>query len=110
MLSLPFRVAYDRLCPEWDERSCPRIVDASGQTVLTPPQFVGHPGLYDEQADEICKAVVASMEALVIAEWSNDDPEEFDDGDAPSRYCPVCGNEKRQGHDTGCSIGNALRS
>lgn len=62
---LPWRVAYysKRIATTWDDRAGPRVVDAKGKTVVTPPQYVYHPGLYDEQADATCHEIVAAVNA-----------------------------------------------
>lgn len=62
---LPWSVTYYRRCPEWDERTNPYVVDADGNEVVQPPQHVGHPGEYDEQADFICTLICASVNAIV---------------------------------------------
>lgn len=61
----PWRLAYDPTFPgEWHECSCVHIVDANGEFVLRPPQFVNHPGLFDEQASLLCTLIVASVNCL----------------------------------------------
>lgn len=57
-------VIYNQRCREWHEKSCPRVVDGDGQTVVYPPVFVGHPGMYDAEADAICQNIVAGERAL----------------------------------------------
>lgn len=57
----PWQVRYWQRFPEWDERSCPRIVDADGELVCAFPQSVFHPGAYDKLADETAKRIVEAM-------------------------------------------------
>lgn len=50
-------------CPRftgWDPRSSPRVVDKHGVTVFVPVQTVGHPGVYDHIATQLCEMVVAA--------------------------------------------------
>jgi hypothetical protein len=54
----PWRVDFQPMCKEWDRQSCPVVVDASGKTVITPKQYVYHPGVLDEIANEVCKLIV----------------------------------------------------
>lgn len=56
--SLGWRVEYRRMCPEWHEKSMPRVVDRDGKLVFELIQNVGHPGEYDEKADRIAHAIV----------------------------------------------------
>lgn len=55
-------IKYYRRCPEWDQNTRPSIVDAeTGEVLAEIHQFVGHPGQYDERADELAKLIVASV-------------------------------------------------
>lgn len=58
---IPWKVAYSRRCPEWHAKSLAHVVDADGETVCTLPQTVGHPGLYDAEADEIAHRIVVAV-------------------------------------------------
>jgi len=49
-LKLPVSVKFNRVCEEWDEYSCPTVVDADGKFFAGVPQFVNHPGQRDEKA------------------------------------------------------------
>lgn len=57
----PWRVEYSRRCEEWDERSCPYIVDKLGVKVIEMPQFTNHPGVYDQQADTLAHRICVSV-------------------------------------------------
>ncbi len=45
----PWRVSYVGSFLEWDPKSCPRVIDATGFDVFS--QTVDHPGTYDLQLD-----------------------------------------------------------
>lgn len=59
----PWQIKYWRRCEEWDEKSNPYIVDANGNTVVEMPQHVGHPGEYDQQADDDAHRIINSVNA-----------------------------------------------
>jgi hypothetical protein len=61
MHPLPWTVAYDQRFPEWSKFSLPRVVDANGDTVVTPKQHVGHPGQHDVKASVICAMIVTAV-------------------------------------------------
>lgn len=61
MHSTPWSVKYWQRCPEWHEQSNPRVVDVNGVIVCELPQNVGHPGEYDEEADNTAKLIVESV-------------------------------------------------
>ncbi len=63
MHPLPWSVKYWRRCPEWHPQSCPYIVDRDGETVVTMPLTVGHPGEYDAVADETARRIVDAVNA-----------------------------------------------
>lgn len=61
----PWSVKYDQKFPEWDPKACPYVVDANGEDVIMVPQTweLGHPGLYDEKADELAHLIVEGVNA-----------------------------------------------
>ena len=60
---LPWRVEYHQRFPTWHEKSMPKVVDAWGNFIVAPLQRVGHPGEYDEEADQIAHQIVAGVNA-----------------------------------------------
>ena len=62
----PWRVEYNRRCPEWHPQSCPYIVAANDDLVLELPMTCGHmhPGLYDKLADHTAKEIVRAVNAM----------------------------------------------
>ena len=58
---MPWAVNYFKRFPEWDERSCPCVVDANGSVVCILPQTVDHPGMYDALADATAKRIVVAV-------------------------------------------------
>lgn len=61
MLKRPWKVSYWQRYPSWDKKSCPSVVDSEGEVVCDIPQFVDHPGVYDERADLIAHAIVDAI-------------------------------------------------
>jgi hypothetical protein len=59
----PWSVKYWRRCTEWHPQCSPRIVDADGDQVVEMPQFVDHPGDYDERADKMAQEIVQAVNA-----------------------------------------------
>lgn len=59
----PWKVKYRRRCDEWHPKSCPDIVDALGRLVVSMPQTVDHPGMYDELADNTAQEIVRAVNA-----------------------------------------------
>ena len=57
----PWRVEYYRRCPEWHEKSRPRIKDANNCIVCEMPMNVGHPGEYDFIADKTAHEIIAAV-------------------------------------------------
>lgn len=57
---LPWNVAYFGY-DDWHPKSMPVVVDSNKEVVIRPPQYVNHPGLYDEQADEVAKLIVKAV-------------------------------------------------
>lgn len=59
---LPWSVKYNRQFPQWHEKSSPSVIDANGVLVFQSQQYVGHTGIYDMLADQVCKMIVTSIE------------------------------------------------
>jgi hypothetical protein len=78
----PWRVAYSRKCKEWHEKSCPKVIDASGCLVVAMPQHVEHPGMYDQVSDNAAHLIVTCMNerAEILRNWIHEDelPESYD--------------------------------
>lgn len=60
----PWRVVYRQRFPEWDVKSSPYIVDASGRFICNMTMTVGHPGTYDELADNTAHDIVNAVNSL----------------------------------------------
>jgi hypothetical protein len=60
----PWKVKYRPRCEEWHPKSSPCIVDALGRVVVTLPQTVDHPGLYDELAVNTANEIVRAVNAM----------------------------------------------
>lgn len=71
---IPWQVVHWQRFDEWHPKSCPKIVDANGDTVCYMPQHVGHPGEYDVKAD---------LAAITIVDCVN--------AASGSERCPECG-------------------
>lgn len=57
----PWRVEYYRRCPEWHEKSRPRVKDANNCIVFEMPMNVGHPGEYDFIADKTAQSIIDAV-------------------------------------------------
>jgi len=57
----PWKVKYRHRCYEWHPKSRPYIVDSLGRIVCEMPQTVGHPGEYDELADNTANEIVNAV-------------------------------------------------
>lgn len=60
-------VRYRRLFEEWHPQCLPEVVDAEGATVASVPQFVGHPGEYDEKADGLAHTIASAVNGVESA-------------------------------------------
>ena len=60
----PWKVKYWQRCEEWHPQACPYIVDRNDRLVVSLPQTVGHPGEYDELADNTAKEIVAAVNIM----------------------------------------------
>jgi len=58
---MAWKIQYDQKFPEWSKYSLPRIVDETGQTIVTFPQHVEHPGKYDQKANETAIIIVEAV-------------------------------------------------
>lgn len=67
-MNTPWRVVYagDSVYTGWHPRSCPKVVDATGEIVCQLPQYVAHPGLYDERADKLAQFIVERANLSLI--------------------------------------------
>lgn len=69
---LPWKVAYYRRCPEWDEKTRPFVICATGNEVIETTAMVGHPGEYDEIADNVAHFIVMSANEFYGKELGSD--------------------------------------
>lgn len=68
-VAYPLRVAYYQRCPEWHLRSLPHIVDAAGVEICAMAQRRGHPGLYDQELDELAQQFVQAANTAWMNEY-----------------------------------------
>lgn len=64
-LALPWKVEYKPRFDTWHPKSSPRVVDVQGRVVYWPDQNVGHPGEYDQRADELAHFVCDSANLVL---------------------------------------------
>lgn len=66
----PWRVVYHQRFPEWSPKALPYVVDANDQTVVELPSRLGHPGLYDAEADQTAHQIVNAVNQYGLKEES----------------------------------------
>lgn len=55
-------IRYHKMFPEWHPQSRPYVVDiATGETIAEIPQFVDHPGKFDERANFIAMTIAVAI-------------------------------------------------
>ena len=65
---LPWNVKYNKEYKTWHEKSRPTVVDANDALVFQPLQYVGHPGVYDMLANQVCHFMVESANKSLIVQ------------------------------------------
>lgn len=65
---LPWSVKYNKKLKGWHEKSCPSVIDANNALVFQSLQYVGHPGIYDMLADQVCHFMVESANKTLIVQ------------------------------------------
>lgn len=62
----PWRVEYSQKCEDWHPKSLPHVVDADGDLVATPQQYVNHPGKRDIVAEVVCNLIVKAVNEHLV--------------------------------------------
>lgn len=67
----PWKVVYNQRFPTWHEKSSPSVVDANNEYIFCPPQSkdIGHPGEYDQLADETAHRIVNAVNTTEKTYW-----------------------------------------